>query len=79
MAWRICLWDDETIDHVSQHGVSQDDFEFVLANPIREGITRRTGRPYAEGFSADGRWLFCVYEEIDETYVRPVTAYEVEG
>jgi uncharacterized DUF497 family protein len=78
MAFRICIWSDETIDHLAQHGVTPEDFEYVLANPREEVISNTSGRPAATGYAPDGRLLFCVYEEIDETYVDPITAYEID-
>jgi len=78
MPWYICLWTEETIDHVAQHGITPDEFESVVMKPARTGLTRKTGRHFAEGQLEDGRWIFCVYEQIDETYLEPVTAFEVE-
>ena len=51
--------------------------EVVLANPIREGTSRSSGRPTAYGYTPDGRHIIVVYEPIDEDNVYPVTAYEV--
>lgn len=71
------IWTDETVDHLAEHGVSQDDFEYVLSRPTREGISRSTGLPAAWGHTRDGRYIIIVYEQIDRLTVLPVTAYEV--
>ncbi|MEZ6098448.1 MAG: hypothetical protein R3E01_05705 [Pirellulaceae bacterium] len=36
------------------------------------------GRPLAFGWSKDGHYLCCVYEQIDADTILPVTAYEIE-
>lgn len=78
MAFRICIWTDANTDHLAQHGVTPDEFEYVLANPDDETISDSSGRPAAIGYAPDGRRLICVYNEIDELYVEPVRAYEIE-
>ena len=79
MAFRICIWTDEIIDHLAQHGVTPDEFEAILADPEDELLSHSSGLPAVIGAAADGRRLFCVYEELDETYILPVTAYEIGG
>lgn len=79
MAFRICMWSEEVADHIAQHGVSMDDFEDVLADPEEELVSESSGLPAVTGYTGDGRRLFCVFREIDEVYVQPVTAYEIEG
>jgi hypothetical protein len=71
------LWDDDRIDHLAQHGVDPEDFEAIVQQPDRYGVSRTSGRPVAYGFTADGRYLKCVYEMVDEVTVSPVTAFEV--
>jgi uncharacterized DUF497 family protein len=77
MVWRFCMWTDEAIEHIAEHGVSQADFEHVIANPLVTTASRSSGLPAAIGHAPDGRRLFCVYEIIDEMYIQPVTAYEI--
>lgn len=71
------FWTEEIVDHLSEHDVSTDDFERVVSHPSRLGISRSSGRPCCWGKTADGRTLFCVYEQLDETTIIPVTAYDV--
>ena len=77
MAFFNYLWTDEIVEHVADHGVSQDDFEAVVGNPTRRGLSRSSGLPAAWGYTEDGRYLIAVYEEIDDVTIIPVTAYEV--
>jgi hypothetical protein len=71
------LWTDEIIEHVAQHGLTQDDFEYVVTHPLRRGVSRSSGLPAAWGYTEDGRYVIAVYDEIDELTLLPVTAYEV--
>jgi hypothetical protein len=61
----------------SEHGVSQDDFEGVVCNPVAKGYSRSSGLPAAWGYTSDGRYIMAVYEQLDDLTVLPVTAYEV--
>ncbi len=70
-------WTDEIIDHLAQHGISQQDFEDVVCDPDKRGQSRSSGHPAAWGYTRDGRYVIAVYEEIDEITVLPVTAFEV--
>ena len=71
------LWTDEAIEHLAEHGITQDDFEEVVCDPLRNGESHSTGRPAAWGYTADGRYIIAIYEEIDDVTLHPVTAYEV--
>jgi hypothetical protein len=77
MPWYIFLWRDGIIDHIAQHDISTEEYESVVMRPFLTGFTRKHNRPFAEGQLEDGRWIFCIYNLIDETYVDPVTAFEV--
>ena len=70
-------WDSEIVAHLAVHDVKPDDFECVVNSPDRRGKSRSTGRPCCWGETADGRYLLCIYEYIDEVWILPVTAYEV--
>jgi uncharacterized DUF497 family protein len=77
MAFFQFVWTGESVAHLSEHGVSQDDFETVVNYPERRGKSRSTGRPCCWGETGDGRYLLCVYEYLDVLTVVPITAYEV--
>lgn len=70
-------WTDEIVEHLAEHDVSPEDFEDAVSNPERRGESRSTGRPCCWGETADGRYLFCVFEYLDEMTILPFTAYEV--
>ena len=71
------FWTDEMIEHLAGHGVSPEDFETVVSNPESRDRSRATKRPCCFGETADGRYLYCVYEMLDDITVIPVTAYEI--
>jgi uncharacterized DUF497 family protein len=77
MAYFRFEWTDELIDHIAQHGVSQDDFEGVVCDPDDRDFSRTSGLPAAFGYAHDGRYIIAIYQELDEITVLPVTAYEV--
>ena len=77
MEYREFVWTDETIEHITEHGVSQDDFEHVIRSPVSKGFSRSSGLPAAWGYTVDDRYVMVVYEELDEVTILPVTAYGV--
>ena len=77
MSYFDFIWTDEAIDHIAQHGISQDDYEAIVCHPDSKGFSRSSGLLVAWGHTNDGRYLIVVYEEVDEVTLFPVTAYEV--
>lgn len=78
MSWDSIIWDDEqggNIVKIQQHGLTIDDVENALCNPVSHGISRSSGRPMLWGLTIDGRLIVVVYEKIDEFTIRPVTAW----
>lgn len=78
MSWDSIIWDEEqggNVDKVQQHGLTIDDVENALCDPISHNLSRSSGRPMIWGQAIDGRLIVVVYEEIDEFTVRPVTAW----
>ena len=71
------LWTEETIGHIAEHGISQDDFEHVFCNPTSKGYSRSSNLPVVWGYTPDGQYIIAVYEQLDDVTVLPVTAYEV--
>ena len=75
------IWNEEpggNIDHIAEHGLTPEDVEEVLLNPVDQDVSRSSGLPIAFGFTPDGRYILVVFEQIDKMTVYPVTAYEVE-
>jgi hypothetical protein len=76
--FHIFLWDGENDDHVNAHGISAEEFEYVVLNTRKSDLSRSSGRPIVIGETASGRRICCVYEIFDEIYCYPITAFDVE-
>ena len=79
MPYFIFNWSEELIEKLAEkHALVIDDFEAVVSDPDETSVSRSSGRPMAFGYTADGRYIACVYElEQDGVTVTPVTAYPV--
>jgi uncharacterized DUF497 family protein len=77
MAFYDFIWTDEIVEHLTEHGISPEDFERVVCDPVSKGVSRSSGLPAVWGYTNDGRYIIAVYEELDEATILPVTAYEV--
>jgi len=79
MPFWFTIWDGENDEHVCQHGVTQDEFEEVVADPASSVVPGRfPGRFEVRGETASGKRLVCVYDLLDDTTIYPVTAFEVD-
>ena len=81
MGWTTIIWDDTpggNVEHVEEHDLTTDDVDYVLENHDSTGISRSSGRPCVFGDTSDGRYIIVIYEEVDESTVIPVTAYEID-
>ncbi len=72
------VWNDEIVESLAQHGVTQDEFEEVVLNSIELLRSRSSARPMVFGPTSTGKFLACVFEYLDDDAVIPVTAYEVD-
>jgi len=77
------IWDlpddpDGNVQHIAEHGLVPSDVEHVLKYPKRRSKSRSSDRPIAFGRTPSGENIAVVYEEIDDSTVYPVTAYQVE-
>lgn len=82
MPFQSIIWDldddpDGNVQHCAEHGVTKEEVEEAIENPIDEDVSRSSGRPVLFGETTSGRHLMIVYEEIDEGTIYPVTAYDV--
>ena len=82
MAYTSFIWDLEddargNVQHCGQHGVSKEEAEEVLLNPIDFGESASSGYPVVFGDTSTGRHLMVVYQEIDADTVYPINAFEV--
>ncbi len=73
----IFIRDGENDTHIAEHGVTTDEFEYVVLNTRRTEASHSSGRPMVIGQTASGRSLCCIYEEIDAISCCPVTAFDV--
>lgn len=81
MPWYDIIWNHEpggNVEHIADHGITTAEVEAVICDPLETTTSRSSGRPVATGYTADGRLLLVIYEQIDDVTVYPVTAYEVE-
>ena len=81
MAWYDFVWNYESggnVEHIAEHGLSPEDVEAVICNPLEKKLSRSSGRPVVTGYTPDGRLVVAVFEMLDEVTVYPVTAYELE-
>ena len=81
----ILIWDldddpEGNIQHIAEHGITQEEVEEVLNDPRSSfGVSESSGLPMAFGWTSAGRHLTVVFERAlaDPPTVRPVTAYDV--
>ncbi len=60
------MWNGN-IEHIAEHGLTQDDVQHVFDNPTGYGVSRSSGEPAVFGYTPDGRYIIVVYCEIDES------------
>lgn len=69
------IWTPEIEQHLAEHGVTVDDYEYAFENLFREGNSVTSDLPAFLGPALDGRTLFGVYRLIDDIDAEPVTTY----
>ena len=78
MEIRSFKWDEDTIDHIANHGVRPDEVEEVAFEDypyIRKG---KRGRRYLYGKTLGGRYLFIVYVFADMGIAQVITARDMD-
>ena len=81
MPYYEIIWNDEpggNKEHIAEHDLTPEDIEEVVFNPMDRDVSRSSGLPIVFGFTPDGRYILVVYEQLDETTIYPVTAYDLE-
>ena len=80
MAYYEYLWTEDeggNVEHIAEHGVTPEDFEFVFENYENEAVSASSGLPARFGYTEDRRYLMVVFEWIEKNLVvLPVTAFE---
>jgi uncharacterized DUF497 family protein len=82
MPWFQFIWDESeggNVEHVAEHDLTREEVEYVVQNPECLLKSRSSGRPALKGYTADGRYVFVAYEQVDPMTVYVVSAYEVES
>jgi hypothetical protein len=75
------IWSEEpggNVEHIAEHGLTPEEVEEVIFNPVAHDVSRLSGLPIVFRFTPAARYILVVYEEVDETTIYPVTAYVVE-
>ena len=78
MPWFDVYWSVEALEHLAEHGVTQEEFEEVIFAARRFDRSDTSGRPLADGYTSAGRRIVCVFEYIDDITILPITAYSPE-
>jgi hypothetical protein len=78
MPFYFFVWTPEIVEHLAEHGVTQDEFEEIVSIPEGEAVSRSTGNPLAFGTTRSGRVLCCVFRRLDDMVIEPITAFEIE-
>ena len=76
------IWDDDespdgNVQHIAEHGLTVEDVEYVLQNPVEQSTSCSTGRPCCFGYTPGGDYIIVVYDQVDDDIIYPVTAFEV--
>ncbi len=82
MRFMQVIWDKDdqpegNVQHIAEHGLTTEDVEYVLENPVKEGVSSSTGFPCCFGYTPAHDFIIVVYERVDADVVYPITAYEV--
>lgn len=81
MAWQYIIWDPTpggNVEHIEEHDLLSDEVDYVLQNYESASLSNSSGRPCVFGYTPDGRYIVVIYEEVDQSTVIPITAYEVD-
>jgi hypothetical protein len=76
------IWNEDdqpagNVQHIAEHGLTIEDVEYVLENPVKEVISASTGCTCCFGYTIAGDYIIVVYEQVDDEMIYTITAYEV--
>jgi len=57
------IWNEESggnLEHIAEHGLTPEDVEEVIFNPVDRDVSRSSGLPIVFGFTPDGRFIMVV-------------------
>jgi len=75
MIWNDYFWTPEALEKIFEHGLTQEEVEFIIEHPENVEPNRSTGRTVAEGYAHTGTYVVVIYERIDEITILPITAF----
>jgi uncharacterized DUF497 family protein len=76
MPFYFFVWTSSASRKVQEHGLTEQEVEDVISDPVDIVDSDRSRNPIARGYTSTGRWICCVYRIIDEVTIEPVTAFE---
>ena len=60
MPWYDIVWNfglGGNVEHIAEHGLTPDDVETVICDPLDSTTSRSSGRPVVTGYTSDGRLI----------------------
>jgi hypothetical protein len=48
-SFELFIWDEINEGHIAEHGVTMEEFEYVVLNAKRAAVSRSSGRPTVIG------------------------------
>ena len=81
VVWDLADEPDGNIEHIAEHGLTQEEVEEVLLDPDSEtALSRSSSNRITFGFTTEGRYIAVVWEHVmdDPLTLRPITAYEID-
>jgi hypothetical protein len=76
------IWDldddpDGNVQHILQrHGITQEQFELIVASAKRLERSRISGNMTLTGRLPDGRLIRVIFQLVDQDTIYPITAFE---
>jgi len=71
------VWDDNRLEHIARHGVDVDEVSDVCDNPRHLAHREGQNRFRLYGQTLNGRYLFVVLEQIENTIFKIITARDM--
>jgi uncharacterized DUF497 family protein len=76
--WYHYIWTEQAEEHLAEHDITSEEFEWVLEHAESKAASDSSGRPLVFGYTPDGRYVAAIYELLEDgVTVIPVTCYEV--
>ncbi len=79
MEIQIFSWNEDNIEHISNHGVTPEEIEEIAFEGIAYIKKGREGKRYLYGKTVGGKYLFVVYVPVAKGKVRVITARDMDA